>query len=661
MNKELPELIDKAVVDSGFMDQLVHQVQPRLRAYILRCTLNPDLADDILQETMLQMVKSLKSLQDRTHFWPWLYRVASNKIAAHFRREGRRSMVRFSAMEDSYVESLLEDEKGVFTCHTDRRELHGLVLKAIEKLNPIQRSVFSLRCFEDFSYEQIADSVGCETSTARVHFFRARQVLQSRLKKQGISGGAVVPALVFFGKITAGEKTLAAGITASSVKFSSGMTILQTAVAAAKAGFLKATVATGAVAATVVLGHTAWVNTHPHPYPAREQVESVHYTVHGIGLVDEKKLAEQMRPAARSRKAEVDIGPYSSKGAYEMWTRFPETPDGPIFVRMQRWGLNPKTHENKAKLCGWLQNGRANYYYASGLNRVYITNDPIGMLILPTDPPELAEFLAKYLKYQDNVKYSYDRKTGLIKSKADSRVPSVGRYKTEYAYNVLSEEDFKPFWPADAGVVEQRDTMHRRGWTYFTVEGTYKGHPVSGCGRMPFTYEKYQEHKPWLHVSIGSEMEIIDTPDGAVVMYGSESHRSAYPPETFFTGFGRPWIGIRAYDTTRRDAAKERIPFTYDRQDETSTVVILKEPERIEYKIDMLTDVIDTITLYGPEKEIAGEITFRYAQELDQWPEIPDLPTLPVWASQEPVLRGVYGMFELLDNDSAFDTQLAKQ
>jgi RNA polymerase sigma-70 factor (ECF subfamily) len=560
--------------------------------------LNPDLADDILQETMLQMVKSLKSLKDRTHFWPWLYRVASNKIAGHFRKEGHRSMVRFSAMEDHYVESLLEDEKGVFASQIDRRELHTLILKAVEKLDPVQRSVFSLRCFENFSYEQIAESVGCEMSTARVHFYRARQILQSKLKRQGITGGAVVPAMVFFGKITAGEKTLAAGITTSSVKFSTGLTTVQSVLTAVKAGFVKGIAAAAVVAAGVALTHTAWVHTHPHPYPQREQVQSVHYTVQGIGLVDEKKLAEQMKPAARIGKGDVDIGPYTSKGAYEMWTQFPEGPDGPIFVRMQRWGLDSRTHENTSKLCGWLQNGRANYYYYSGLNRVYLTNDPIGMLILPTDPPKLAEFLMEHSKYQEQIRCSYDRKTGLIKGRADSRVSNVGTYKTEYAYNILSAEDFEPFWPDDAGVVDERDAMHRRGWTYFTIEGTYKGQPVTGCGRLPFTYVKYQEYKPWLHVSIGSEMEIIDTPERAVVMYGSEAQRSAYPPETFFTGFGRPWIGIRAYDTTRRDAAKERIPFTDDPKDETGIVAVLRDSGRIEYQIDMMTDVIDKITFY---------------------------------------------------------------
>lgn len=661
MKQELAELVKIAIQgDSACMDRLIQQVQPRLRAYILRCTLNSSLTDDILQETMLQMVKSLKSLKNRDLFWPWLYRIASSKIAGHFRKESRQAAVRFSTLEDHYVEGLLEDSKTAFTAKTNVKELQGLVLGAIERLTPVQRSIFSLRCFEDFSYEQIAEAVGCETSTARVYFFRARQILKSRLKKQGISGGAVVPALVLFGKFTACEKTLAAGITAASVNFSSGMTAVQTVIATIKTGFLKGAAAAGAIAATVMLGHTVWVNTHPHPYPQREMVQSAHYTVQGIGLVEENPEVATL-PAYRSRKADVDIGPYYSKGAYEQWLQFPEGPDGPVFVRMQRWELDPKTHENTAKLCGWLQNERAFYYYASGENRVYLTNDPIGMLILPTDPPELCDFIMEHSEYQDRIKCSYDRKTGLIKGRVDDRVPIVRKYETQYAYNTLTDEDFERFWPENAGFVDQRDTMHRRGWTYFTLEGTYEGNAVNGYGRIPFNYVQYQEQKPWLRMTIGSDIEIVDTSEGAVIIYGSQEFHSVYPPETFFTGFGRPWTGIRAYDTTRRDAAKERIPFTNKRQDEEASVVVMKKPARIEYDIDMYNDLIKTITFYNADDTVSGQFVFHYAQELDDLGGNLKKPILPEWAATEPVLRPDYGLFGLLDNEIAFDTELAKQ
>ena len=339
---------------------------------------------------------------------------------------------------------------------------------------------------------------------------------RSSLNKQGLSRKAILPALVLFGKFTADE-ALASAVTTSSVSLGSGMTAVQAAVATIKIGLIKYVTATAAAAALILLGHTAWVQTHPHPYPARSEVQSVHYTVQGIGILDESNYGKGRAPQNRTRKGDVDDGPYFSKGAYEQYLHFPEGPDGPVMVRMQRWGLDPKTHESTSKLCGWLQNGRANYYYASGLDRIYITNDPIGMLTLPTDPPEMVDFILRYSSNQDNIKYASDRKTGLMKNRKDSRVRSVGKYKTEYAYNSLTEDDFLPFWDQTiTAVVDERDAMHYRGWTYVTIEGHWGEQTINGKARIPFTYTAWKEHKPWLDVTIGETLHIVDTAEDSL-------------------------------------------------------------------------------------------------------------------------------------------------
>jgi hypothetical protein len=69
----------------------------------------------------------------------------------------------------------------------------------------------------------------------------------------------------------------------------------------------------------------------------------------------------------------------------------------------------------------------------------------------------------------------------------------------------------------------------------------------------------------------------------------------------------------------------------------------------------------ERLPFYESDKTVAGQITFRYAQKFDQWPEIPEMPTLPVWTSQEPVLRPVYGLFGLLEDTLTSETRLAKQ
>lgn len=642
MKTDVSELVIRVAADKGHehMEELIEAVQPRIRAYILRCTLNEDLTEDILQETMLQVLISLKSLKNPERFWPWLYKIASNKIISHFRKDKYHSSIRFSAMEDHILESALQDKSRPHDDQPVLQEMYSLILQSMESLSASQRSVLSLRCFEGLQYQEIAEAVGCTESSARVQFLRARKKLHSSLTRHGFSKKVALPALVLFGKLTAGQEALAATITPATVIFETGLTTAQTVAAVIQAYFLKSAAAIAAVAAVFFMGQIAWNQIHPHPYPQREQVQSVHYTVQGIGLVEEDNKVVAVQPANRRGKADVDVGPYYSKGAYEQWLQFPQGPDGPVLVRMQRWNID-KTQ----KQCAWLQNGRANYYYYAGDNEIYITNDPIGMLTLPTDSPEMADFLLQHAEYQENIKYARDRKTGLLKNRNDNRVPSVKNFKTEYAYNTLAEQDFEPFWPKDAGVIDQRDPMHYRGWTNFTFEGTLGSLSITGKGQLPFSYTASLEHAPWLKVQVGDSLRILDTPDGACMIDEETGQTRHYPAGTFFVGLGRPWSGIRAYDTLRRDAAAEGIPFSTKRIEETGRVLLERKlgPDtyKIQYTVDMAKDVIDTIQFVrSGSQPTKGSLKFTYAQQIEDLAgpfEQPELPqTNPKTAHPEP-------------------------
>jgi hypothetical protein len=67
----IAELVGRA--QSGEADAkeaLARKLEPAIRAYVYRVTLDQDLTDDLSQETMLEMVKSLPRLSDGGRFWP---------------------------------------------------------------------------------------------------------------------------------------------------------------------------------------------------------------------------------------------------------------------------------------------------------------------------------------------------------------------------------------------------------------------------------------------------------------------------------------------------------------------------------------------------------------------------------------------------------------
>ena len=66
--------------------------------------------------------------------------------------------------------------------------------------------------------------------------------------------------------------------------------------------------------------------------------------------------------------------------------------------------------------------------------------------------------------------------------------------------NNLDEDYFQADWPTNANVVDNRDEMHKRGWTYFSVSGNINGQNVTGKGRIPFVYSTSDKYSPWILV-----------------------------------------------------------------------------------------------------------------------------------------------------------------
>jgi hypothetical protein len=168
-----------------------------------------------------------------------------------------------------------------------------------------------------------------------------------------------------------------------------------------------------------------------------------------------------------------------------------------------------------------------------------------------------------------------------------------GHLKTTYQYNVLDEEYFRYNLPASAKIIDNRDAMHKRGWTYFRISGQVNGKEVRGSGRIPFVYAASQEHWPWMRVRIGEE-EFIDKE---------------------FIGLGRPWMGLHTIDIVRRDAAEKEIPFETALRGVKSKgqVILTKGTGKSIYTIDMEKDVVERI-IYSGERE--GQLVFDYLQEI---------------------------------------------
>ena len=179
-NENIQQLLSEARLGSRrSMGRLAVIVRERLHPFVLRTTLDHDLTEDILQETLLTMVRQIMSLRQSERFWPWVFRIAWSRLQDNFRSRrqqssGRDSLVRnraYQTQED--CDSLLDA-----SIHAERlRQLSEVV----EQLSRQHKDILNLRYYEQMPYTEIAEMKHTTPQKVRAQFHRAKKYLKARM------------------------------------------------------------------------------------------------------------------------------------------------------------------------------------------------------------------------------------------------------------------------------------------------------------------------------------------------------------------------------------------------------------------------------------------------------------------------------------------------
>jgi RNA polymerase sigma-70 factor (ECF subfamily) len=585
------------------LEQLAQQARGRLKTYVFRLTQQEDLTQEIVQESLLEMFKVIGKLRRADRFWPWLYGIATNKLRRYYRTEKTQRKAAVSSIRDRMT--LKERQDGFENLVGE--ELKQIVSGAMKKLRTRHRAILIMRCYDDMSYTEIAESMGCSEFSTRMLFMRAKRALQKELSRNGFGKGSLLAALVLFGKITAPSKAVAAQISVTKATMDvgliagiAGLATTKTAIILTTAGALTV----GTVAVTTL--------------PPRHGVEGPHPSM---------TISQDVGQAAETNQ--------------EYRYYFPLGPTGPVMIRAQSGSVGENSY--------WqvLQNERGNYYFHN--NKVYINNyrmyaDDLNVTKIPTDDPELTNYICQVEGSVNTVAPVTAKGEGLLVIAVRDETTDGNRPWVIRHYNELEEDYFQADWPATAKVIDNRDQMHERGWTFFRISGQIHGVTVTGSGRIPFVYFTSLQYRPWLKLQVGS-LTIVDTYDSAYTYSSPQEPLGNYKGGSFFKGLGRPWMGLHTIDTVRRDAAEQRIPFdtTHTQGSRYASVELVRNDIRMIYKIDLEKDVIDEITFYN-NQEIIGNLKFSYLQSVQDNIEF----TVPGRPRQQSVAKSSSGLLWLV-------------
>ncbi|MHB8433964.1 MAG: sigma-70 family RNA polymerase sigma factor [Candidatus Tyrphobacter sp.] len=162
----------------AFLERAMEQYGKATYNFAYRLTRNDSDAADLTQEAFIRVYRAWRSFVPGTSFLSWIYRIVTNLYRDELRRQKGR-----------YQEEIPEDNapqafggsRPLAVEPIDEyleRQMSEPVAKALEALTPDQRAVLVLADIEEYSYQEIAEIVGCSIGTVRSRLHRARNQLR---------------------------------------------------------------------------------------------------------------------------------------------------------------------------------------------------------------------------------------------------------------------------------------------------------------------------------------------------------------------------------------------------------------------------------------------------------------------------------------------------
>lgn len=161
----------------AFVERAMEQYGRQTYNYAYRLTGNEPDARDLTQEAYIRVFRAWESFREGTSFLSWIYRIVTNLYRDELRR--RKGVFTLPLPEDNRAqERPVGDEAHDPIAAIHERQLSATMERSIASLTPEQRAVIVLADVEEYSYQDIADIIGCSIGTVRSRLHRARAQLR---------------------------------------------------------------------------------------------------------------------------------------------------------------------------------------------------------------------------------------------------------------------------------------------------------------------------------------------------------------------------------------------------------------------------------------------------------------------------------------------------
>lgn len=166
--------------DIKAQEQLYRQFAPKMFSVCLKYSRNYAEAQDHLQDAFLLIFEKIHKFEFKGSFDGWIKRVVINHVLQQYRNKSFLSLID----EDIIEEVDVEIDDGISM---------EFLMKIIQELPDRYRLVFNLNVFENYSHQEIADTLGITVGTSKSNLSRAKMILKEKIENN--TGIAKMPSV----------------------------------------------------------------------------------------------------------------------------------------------------------------------------------------------------------------------------------------------------------------------------------------------------------------------------------------------------------------------------------------------------------------------------------------------------------------------------------
>lgn len=183
------ELVEKAQSgDTAAVEELVSRYEDKVYSLAYRMVGNREDAEDVLQDTFLNVVRSIGSFRGKSSFSTWLYRITANAALTRLRKTSRKEKSEGEFLDEVYAVKQAAQAGERLSDWSENpakqlltEEAKVIMEAAIDELPEKYRTVFVLRDVEGLPANEVADILDLSIPAVKSRLHRARMFLRNHL------------------------------------------------------------------------------------------------------------------------------------------------------------------------------------------------------------------------------------------------------------------------------------------------------------------------------------------------------------------------------------------------------------------------------------------------------------------------------------------------